>query len=132
MAQARTFKSRLDRVDRKVDREPWHDDHAKAMACRDLEDALRAELALYREIEDLDAELRLSWAKGAAYSAATERRIEGVHHRWVKRNAPLLAVIRRYRREFGEVEGADEFLRVHREAKSVSDELSEDAARKGA
>jgi hypothetical protein len=131
MPQTRTFEKRLDSVDRKVDLEPWHDDHAKAMACRDLEDALRAELALYREIEDLDAEMRLSWAKGAAYSAPTERRIEDVHHRWVKRNAPLLAVIRRYRREFGEVEGADEFLRVHREAKSVSDELSEDSAREG-
>jgi hypothetical protein len=63
MARARTFKSRLDRVDRKVDREPRHDDHDKAMACRDREDALRAELALFREIDDLDAELRLSWAK---------------------------------------------------------------------
>jgi hypothetical protein len=129
MAQTRTLRSRLDRIDREVDREPWRETHDEAMKCRNVEDALRAELALYRQIEDLDIEMRLSWAKGAAYDADMDRRMEDALHRWVKRASTFVKVIRQCRREFGEVEGADEFLRVYRDAKSIGKELLEDAAR---
>ena len=94
-------------------KEVWKPDHAKAMACRDWEDAIAVGLAIYRMLwERLDAWHDQVFRGGIPYSEEDNRDQQARLTNWLTTTREVLtSILPGLEARFGEVEGAAQLRR---------------------
>jgi hypothetical protein len=105
----------LDFLGKQAHSETWREEHDAAMICRDVEDAVAVAVQLKERIDrmaECDPRLRPGkWDEEAALSYVPW------YQRWFEHAGPILATVKRLKRQGYVVVGTDAFVRTYLSAK---------------
>lgn len=106
--------------------ESWKAEHASAMRCRDLDDALVFGVSLHFAISNIDANWHEAvFSDRAAYDVSEEQAIARFYREWLREAEYFLARLEEMETEGYQVKWSEQFRRAYREVKGIQTPDSE-------
>ncbi len=97
--------------------------HKAAMFCRDVEDCMAFGVTVYRQLTELDTQVRLQWARGERKASKRDvASLERAFALWLKASDQLHKCVTWCEAAFGDLDHGQEWLECYREAKSAAEE----------
>jgi hypothetical protein len=105
-------------VEAYAESQPWKEDHARAMLCGDIEEAMTWGIHLFRGLSDLEAHLQARVLRGKVAPGHFDwGEFERVYRLWVKASEGFLRLAENCVEDGLQVEGLGEFREIVEEAR---------------